>query len=91
MTRCVSGSAITPLLFRWKSPMLRVIARRPLTLAWPTLFQVTKPPQLWILSADTPTSTRQLQITVALRDSGDIRLSGEGEKRGDAARHTALM
>lgn len=49
LSLCVSGSAITPMDLRWKSPMLRVIARRPLTLAWPTLFHVTNPPDLWIL------------------------------------------
>ena len=52
VTRFVSGSAMTPLLFRWKSPMLRVMASRPLTLAWPTLFHVTKPPNLWILKTN---------------------------------------
>lgn len=57
VSRCVSGSAITPLVFRWKSPMLRVIASRPLTLAWPTLFHVTEPPNLCILHAYRHTET----------------------------------
>lgn len=56
--RCVSGSAMTPLDFRWKSPMLRVMASRPLTFAWPTLFHDRKPPNFWILN----TKTKQDQL-----------------------------
>lgn len=56
--RCVSGSAMTPLDFRWKSPMLRVMASRPLTFAWPTLFHDRKPPNSWILN----TKTKQDQL-----------------------------
>lgn len=57
-SRCVSGSAMTPLDLRWKSPMLRVMASRPLTFACPTLFHDRKPPKLCILS----TKTKQNQI-----------------------------
>lgn len=45
----VSGSATTPMFFRSKSPMLRVMANLPLTFGCPRLFQVIKPPLLFIL------------------------------------------
>lgn len=47
----VSGSAMTPMFFRSKSPMLRVMANLPLTFGCPRLFQVIKPPLLFILGA----------------------------------------
>jgi len=50
-TLLVSGSAMTPVLFRSKSPMLRVIANLPLTFGCPRLFQVMKPPLFLTLEA----------------------------------------
>lgn len=48
----VSGSAMTPMSFRSKSPMLRVIASLPLTFGCPRLFHVMKPPLLLILERE---------------------------------------
>lgn len=45
----VSGSAMTPICFRSKSPILRVMANLPLTLGCPKLFQVMKPPLFFTL------------------------------------------
>lgn len=45
----VSGSAMTPIFFRSKSPILRVMANLPLTLGCPKLFQVMKPPLFFTL------------------------------------------
>lgn len=42
---------MTPIFFRSKSPMLRVMANLPLTFGCPRLFQVIKPPLLFILDA----------------------------------------
>lgn len=50
-TLLVSGSAMTPMFFRSKSPMLRVIANLPLTFGCPRLFHVINPPLFFILEA----------------------------------------
>lgn len=44
---------MTPDVLRSKSPMLRVMASLPLTLGWPKLFHVIKPPVLRILQKQT--------------------------------------
>lgn len=40
---------MTPIFFRSKSPILRVMANLPLTLGCPKLFQVMKPPLFFTL------------------------------------------
>lgn len=68
----VSGSAMTPDVLRSKSPMLRVIASRPLTCGWPKLFHVIKPPVLRILQKQTHGD--QKICTQCLNLLGEIRL-----------------
>lgn len=46
---------MTPMFFRSKSPMLRVIANLPLTFGCPRLFQVIKPPLFFILEGERQT------------------------------------
>ena len=65
---------MTPIFFRSKSPMLRVIANLPLTFGCPRLFQVIKPPLFFTLKANADVERNTSTLT---DPKSDQRIRGD--------------
>lgn len=82
----VSGSAMTPMFFRSKSPMLRVIASLPLTFGCPRLFHVMKPPLFLILCEKERRRERESERKYRRRRERDRQREREWKKQIDEQR-----